>query len=64
MHRKKMNEINFCNKYSLDKYIRGSSHCFDLTMHTIFDLINSEKNQVLVINGESAEEEIKCVKYI
>ncbi len=39
-----MNEINFCNKYSLDKYIRGSSHCFDLTMHhTIFDLINSKK---------------------
>ena len=43
MHRKKMNEINFCNKYSLDKYIRGSSHCFNLTMHTIFDLINSKK---------------------
>ena len=44
-----MNEIIFVMKNSLDKFIRGSSHCFDLAIHIIFDLINNEKNQVLLL---------------
>ena len=59
----KMNEIiTFCNENSLDKYIRGSPHCFDLTMHTIFDLIHSGKNQALVISGESGAGKTECAK--
>ena len=51
-------------KNSLDKYIRGSPHYFDLTIHTIFDLINIDKNQVLVINKKSIVEKTECVKLI
>ena len=57
-----MNEIIFVMKNSLDKFIRGIPHCFDLIFHIIFYLINSEKNQVLVINGESAAGKIEYMK--
>ena len=37
----KMQEIvDFSNNNSFDKYERGQPHCFDTTMHSIFDLLN------------------------
>ena len=56
-----MNEI-FCNENSLDKFIRESSNFFNLTTQTIFELINSEKNKVLIINRKSDAEKIECLK--
>ena len=59
----KMDEIiNLCNENSIDKFIRGHPHCFDTTMHTIYDLIHIGKNQALVISGESGAGKTECAK--
>ena len=50
----KMQEIiDYCKENSIERYERGQPHCFDITMHSIFDLLNQSKNQALVISGES-----------
>ena len=37
----KMQEIiDYCNTNSVERYERGQPHCFDTTMHSIFDLLN------------------------
>ena len=59
----KMDEIiNLCNENSIDKFVRGHPHCFDTTMHTIYDLIHIGKNQALVISGESGAGKTECAK--
>ena len=53
----KMKEIiEFCKENSVEKYERGQPHCFDITMYSIFNLLNqsriklwlSQENLVLV----------------
>ena len=59
----KMQEIiDYCKANSVEKYERGQPHCFDTTMHSIFDLINQCKNQALVISGESGAGKTECAK--
>lgn len=59
----KMQEIlEFCNANSVEVYQRGQPHCFDTTMHSIFDLLNKRKNQALVISGESGAGKTECAK--
>ena len=59
----KMQEIiDFCKANSVEMYERGQPHCFDTTMHSIFDLINQCKNQALVISGESGAGKTECAK--
>ena len=59
----KMQEIvNYCNENSVERYERGQPHCFDTTMHSIFDLLNQQKNQALVISGESGAGKTECAK--
>ena len=59
----KMQEIiDFCKANSVEIYERGQPHCFDTTMHSIFDLINQCKNQALVISGESGAGKTECAK--
>ena len=43
-------------------YIKGKPHVFDTTMNTIFDLIQTNKNQALVISGESGAGKTECAK--
>lgn len=54
--------INQCNENSIDRYLRVEPHCFDTTMHCIYDLINTKKNQALVISGESGAGKTECAK--
>ena len=59
----KMQEIiKFSDENSLDRYQRSEPHCFDITMHSIFDLLNTSKNQALVISGESGAGKTECAK--
>ena len=59
----KMQEIiDYCKTYSVDTYSRTQPHCFDITMHSIFDLLNQSKNQALVISGESGAGKTECAK--
>ena len=59
----KMKEIvDFCKENSVEKYERSQPHCFDTTMHSIFDLLNQSKNQALVISGESGAGKTECAK--
>ena len=59
----KMKEIlDYCLKNSVECYNRGQPHCFDTTMHSIFDLLNKNKNQALVISGESGAGKTECAK--
>lgn len=59
----KMREIiDYCKENSVERYERGQPHCFDTTMHSIFDLINQCKNQALVISGESGAGKTECAK--
>ena len=59
----KMQEIvDYSNNNSVDKYERGQPHCFDTTMHSIFNLLNQAKNQALVISGESGAGKTECAK--
>ena len=59
----KMQEIiNYCKENSVERYERGQPHCFDTTMHSIFDLLNQKKNQALVISGESGAGKTECAK--
>ncbi len=59
----KMQEIiDYCATNSVEKYERGQPHCFDTTMHSIFDLLNQCKNQALVISGESGAGKTECAK--
>ena len=59
----KMQEIiDFCKANSVEMYERGQPHCFDTTMHSIFDLLNQCKNQALVISGESGAGKTECAK--
>ena len=59
----KMQEIiDYCNANSVEIYERGQPHCFDITMHSIFDLLNQRKNQALVISGESGAGKTECAK--
>jgi len=59
----KMQEIvDYSNNNSIDKYERGQPHCFDTTMHSIFNLLNQAKNQALVISGESGAGKTECAK--
>ena len=59
----KMQEIiNFCKENSIERYERSEPHCFDTTMHSIFDLLNQSKNQALVISGESGAGKTECAK--
>ena len=59
----KMKEIvDYSNENSVDRYERGQPHCFDTTMHSIFDLLNQSKNQALVISGESGAGKTECAK--
>ena len=59
----KMQEIiDYCNTNSVERYERGQPHCFDTTMHSIFDLLNQCKNQALVISGESGAGKTECAK--
>ena len=54
--------IDYCKENSVDRYERASPHCFDITMHCIFDLLNQSKNQALVISGESGAGKTECAK--
>ena len=59
----KMQEIiDYCKENSFDRYERAQPHCFDITMHSIFDLLNKAKNQALVISGESGAGKTECAK--
>ena len=59
----KMKEIaDFCKENSVERYERSQPHCFDTTMHSIFDLLNQCKNQALVISGESGAGKTECAK--
>ena len=59
----KMQEIiDYCKENSIERYERGQPHCFDITMHSIFDLLNQSKNQALVISGESGAGKTECAK--
>ena len=59
----KMQEIiDYSNQNSIDRYERSEPHCFDITMHSIFDLLNQSKNQALVISGESGAGKTECAK--
>ena len=59
----KMKEIvDYSNENSVDRYERGQPHCFDTTMHSIFDLLHQAKNQALVISGESGAGKTECAK--
>ena len=59
----KMQEIiDYCKANSVEVYERGQPHCFDTTMHSIFDLLNQSKNQALVISGESGAGKTECAK--
>ena len=59
----KMQEIiDYCKANSVERYERGQPHCFDTTMHSIFDLISQCKNQALVISGESGAGKTECAK--
>ena len=59
----KMKEIaDFCKENSIERYERSQPHCFDTTMHSIFDLIHQCKNQALVISGESGAGKTECAK--
>ena len=59
----KMQEIiNYCKENSIERYERSEPHCFDTTMHSIFDLLNQSKNQALVISGESGAGKTECAK--
>ena len=59
----KMKEIiEYSKENSVDKYERSQPHCFDTTMHSIFDLLNQSKNQALVISGESGAGKTECAK--
>ena len=59
----KMQEIiDFCKANSVEIYERGQPHCFDTTMHSVFDLLNQRKNQALVISGESGAGKTECAK--
>ena len=59
----KMKEISdYCKKNSVERYERSQPHCFDTTMHSIFDLIHQSKNQALVISGESGAGKTECAK--
>ena len=59
----KMQEIiDYCKENSVDRYERSQPHCFDITMHSIFDLLNQSKNQALVISGESGAGKTECAK--
>ena len=59
----KMKEIaDFCKENSVERYERSQPHCFDTTMHSIFDLIHESKNQALVISGESGAGKTECAK--
>ena len=59
----KMQEIiDYCNANSVENYIRSAPHCFDITMHSIYDLLNQQKNQALVISGESGAGKTECAK--
>ena len=59
----KMQEIiAYSNDHSKDRYERSIPHCFDTTMNTIFDLLNTNKNQALVISGESGAGKTECAK--
>ena len=65
----KMQEIvNYCNDNFVERYERGQPHCFDTTMHSIFDLLNQQKNQALLISGESGAGKTEyaklCLKFI
>ena len=54
--------INYCKENSIERYERSEPHCFDTTMHSIFDLLNQSKNQALVISGESGAGKTECAK--
>ena len=59
----KMKEIvDFSNENSVERYERSQPHCFDTTMHSIFDLLHQSKNQALVISGESGAGKTECAK--
>ena len=59
----KMQEIiDYCKENSIERYERGQPHCFDITMHSIFDLLTKAKNQALVISGESGAGKTECAK--
>ena len=59
----KMQEIiDYCKENSVERYERSQPHCFDITMHSIFDLLNKAKNQALVISGESGAGKTECAK--
>ena len=54
--------IDYCKENSIERYERSEPHCFDITMHSIFDLLNQSKNQALVISGESGAGKTECAK--
>ena len=54
--------IDYCKENSIERYERSQPHCFDTTMHSIFDLLNQSKNQALVISGESGAGKTECAK--
>ena len=59
----KMKEIaDYSKENSVERYERSQPHCFDTTMHSIFDLLNQSKNQALVISGESGAGKTECAK--
>ena len=59
----KMQEIiDYCKANSVENYQRANPHCFDITMHSIYDLLNQQKNQALVISGESGAGKTECAK--
>ncbi|MCQ2816747.1 MAG: hypothetical protein MJ252_05715 [archaeon] len=45
-----------------NRYVKGKPHVYDVTMNTIFDLITTNKNQALVISGESGAGKTECAK--
>ena len=56
--------IDFCKENSIERYLRSEPHCFDITTHSIFDLLNQSKNQALVISGNQVLVKKSVLNYV